>query len=764
MMEFKRRLTEGKARREFPRVLLTGSTGFVGQGLLLRLNELQYGPVTAMIRKKKGVEPRDRLIRMVRRWPIPKRRPELISVIPKDIEHLKQEDIPTYVEVVVHSAANVKFSQSARGALQANCEATKKVLSMALKLPHLKVFIYVSTAYVSTKQEAEARKLREKAHGDVPKSQKFANTYSYSKRYAEYEVIKMWKKSKIKASLIIIRPSIIGNSEKYLGWGTSLNHLNAVYMYHRKGKVSSLVGNSNGFTNVIPIEYVSETIIAAIEHFSKNPQEVEIINCVASNRFMNNKRFTDFLSTMGVKVKWRKAADWTSGLINQKISEVFGPFLLRNWNFDRRNLYKLQHASGRHLIIDESSFDIETYWKDCYFFVNRGRTISRVRTDVKTRRRKTSSRYCARRQSRVKSLDQKGVPNPPNTTVEKEVKGVHNPPKTLEENTKSDDDKVLPNPPNSFDDSPKSGDLLSGLISLNIPQHGLASFLGSDFEKKEETKANATNLSEEEHPLPHLDIKFEKREIEEGGTQPEQMEIEEDEEDEDLSDGTEGSEESQEEAEDIPDHKEENIKEVMVDESISNIIALPNPDFKTGSDTERFQKSYIQPDTTTNSARTSHGTLEPLKIQDSPKQIHVKASFRSQFSASVTRLAQASSRSHLIKDTSSVRASRPTSPTPGTSITRLGRGLWGVGATSRTGSAVSSPLVTPVLGPLPAPTVRESESRDKPSGGSKPSNRISKHVSDSDQDNQVDNHKMLADKSYSTKPSHNIYDLDVTSI
>lgn len=57
------------------------------------------------------------------------------------------------VSVVFHCAANVRFDQQLKDAVNLNTLGTNRVLTLAGQMAHLKVFVHVSTAYCQCNEE-----------------------------------------------------------------------------------------------------------------------------------------------------------------------------------------------------------------------------------------------------------------------------------------------------------------------------------------------------------------------------------------------------------------------------------------------------------------------------------------------------------------------------------------------------------------------------------------------------------------------------------
>ena len=75
--------TKRSGGKKVPKIFLSGASGFVGQGLLLRLNQLGMGPHVALVRPKDGQSAEARMKSIMDSWPTAKHvNPALVHVVP----------------------------------------------------------------------------------------------------------------------------------------------------------------------------------------------------------------------------------------------------------------------------------------------------------------------------------------------------------------------------------------------------------------------------------------------------------------------------------------------------------------------------------------------------------------------------------------------------------------------------------------------------------------------------------------------------------
>lgn len=160
------------------------------------------------------------------------------------------EAITQSVDVVWHLAAIYDLAVPRAVAWKVNVEGTKMVNEFVSHLPHLKRYMYFSTAYVAGKREGLLLET------ELIRPDGFKNYYEETKFEAELLV----EKIKNHIPTTIIRPGIVrgnsvtGETNKFDGPYFFLNMID---------KIKSLpfipyIGKSTALINVVPIDYVIE--------------------------------------------------------------------------------------------------------------------------------------------------------------------------------------------------------------------------------------------------------------------------------------------------------------------------------------------------------------------------------------------------------------------------------------------------------------------------------------------------------------------------
>ena len=150
-------------------VLITGGTGFIGKVIIEKmLHDLpEVGQIYMLVRKKKGVTGVDRIKKEVLPSPVMDRLRERygekfeefalskitpvfgdVSADDVFISQEAQEKLFDKVNIVIHSAATISFSERLDKSIQLNIFGTMRMLEFAKKCKDFVSFCHISTAYV----------------------------------------------------------------------------------------------------------------------------------------------------------------------------------------------------------------------------------------------------------------------------------------------------------------------------------------------------------------------------------------------------------------------------------------------------------------------------------------------------------------------------------------------------------------------------------------------------------------------------------------
>ncbi|XP_022646776.1 putative fatty acyl-CoA reductase CG5065 isoform X2 [Varroa destructor] len=277
-------------------VLITGGTGFIGKLLIEKLLRScpAIGQIFVIIREKRGASVQQRLNSILSEQifeGLLSRRPEArsrVSALAGDIEKrflgLSDKDlrrVQSEVEIVIHSAATVKFNEPLVAAVRVNVGATANMVELCRNLQKLCSFVHVSTAYVNVNQPSEPRikeciypfdlradDLLELTARLPPAAMEAAtphllgaypNTYTFTKRLAEELVFE----SGLPAA--IVRPSVVVATAKepFPGWIDNINGPTGFFLALGTGSLTAVYANSNTKVDLIPADLVVNCIIVA---------------------------------------------------------------------------------------------------------------------------------------------------------------------------------------------------------------------------------------------------------------------------------------------------------------------------------------------------------------------------------------------------------------------------------------------------------------------------------------------------------------------
>lgn len=245
------------------RILVTGATGLIGSELCGQLVERGHAVIALVHRRHDILRNNGSVLHPVAYTGTPPgygalqwaagdiRKPSL------GLEAKETIALATAVELIIHCAAETKFSSAPELHRIVNVEGTRNVISFALAsrepVPGL---VYVSTAYVSGERSGYV------AEEELDAGQPFANSYEASKATAE----KLVGASGLRAA--VARPSIIvGTSDT-----GSIGRFENIYAFLRligDGRITLLPSTPDASLDFVPIDHVIGGLIDIIENFER---------------------------------------------------------------------------------------------------------------------------------------------------------------------------------------------------------------------------------------------------------------------------------------------------------------------------------------------------------------------------------------------------------------------------------------------------------------------------------------------------------------
>lgn len=286
--------------------MFSGATGFLGKVLVEKLLYTcpKIKKIYILIRERKTIAPKVRFDQYLSHPIFDRVRESNSDALQKlcliegdclshdlGISENDKELLESNVNVVFHIVATVKFNEKLTTAIDLNVNGTVRVLTLAKNMSKLKDFVYVSTAYATSwkrevKEEVDRFSLigdfwsQEEVEGKgftltefqlqmlqshIGSGRRYPNTYTLTKHMAEQVVLNFSTKL-TGINVIIVRPSIITAAvyEPIIGWIDSFNGPCAMMVETARGTIKSIIGNGNKIADMIPVDIVSNTLIACV--------------------------------------------------------------------------------------------------------------------------------------------------------------------------------------------------------------------------------------------------------------------------------------------------------------------------------------------------------------------------------------------------------------------------------------------------------------------------------------------------------------------
>lgn len=334
-------------------VFMTGGTGFLGQVVINRLVQKNHD-IYVLVRSEQKAN--DLLAKME-----PQYRSHIHFVYGDitsplcgvDDSHIQQ--LQQQIDVVYHMAALVKFDEELHEELhEINYTGTDHTLQLAKEI-RAKRFYYVSTAYTLGKQEVGKEEL-------YPTQIQFNNPYERSKCLAEHLVYSY----RHDMDVAIFRPAIIiGDSEsgKADSLFTLYGFIRGLELFKKKisrkpgwrDEEYRIIGHEEGNSNFVPVDYVANVLIAAIEYAQKD----HIYHITNQNAPTNGdilsliKELLDFRNLSILPPKKMQLLSADESRLNSLV-ECYKAYLDRTINFYDHNTQKLlQKANVMGLTMDQ---------------------------------------------------------------------------------------------------------------------------------------------------------------------------------------------------------------------------------------------------------------------------------------------------------------------------------------------------------------------------------------------------------------------------
>ncbi|KAK0180733.1 hypothetical protein PV327_003087 [Microctonus hyperodae] len=300
-------------------IFITGGTGFLGKLIIEKLMRScpNLSVIYLLVRPKKGKNSHERSEELFDdplftklKEEDPKFRHKIVAIqgdctIPNlGISETDQITLINKVSIVFHVAASLSFDEKIKLAVAINIQSLRDMISMCKKMPNLKSFVHVSTAYAYCTYDKIEEKFYEPpidghklltlmnclddnlAEEITPNLLgKWPNTYAYTKAVAENIV----EKEAVDMPIGIFRPAIVVSTyqEPIRGWIDNLYGPTGVAAGAGTGLLRSLHCDGSVHANVVPGDMVVNAIIATAWDVAKvhkdKIEEIPIYNYVSQD-------------------------------------------------------------------------------------------------------------------------------------------------------------------------------------------------------------------------------------------------------------------------------------------------------------------------------------------------------------------------------------------------------------------------------------------------------------------------------------------------
>lgn len=208
------------------------------------------------------------------------------------------ELIKEKVSIVFHSAAQVKFNEKLKVALQCNTIGTIHLLNLCKQMPHLDVIVHVSTSFV--KKHYGKTVLERVPKLDVTSSQllstfewindeaaaaiekmlltDYMNSYLYTKSLTEIIIDERHGDM----PTAIVRPCTVGPTvrEPFGGWMDAFQSMSGLFLAAGKGVLRCMHVVPGLKLEIVPADVVANHLIVAAYHKASNKSpELFVMNC-----------------------------------------------------------------------------------------------------------------------------------------------------------------------------------------------------------------------------------------------------------------------------------------------------------------------------------------------------------------------------------------------------------------------------------------------------------------------------------------------------
>ncbi|EDW84718.2 uncharacterized protein Dwil_GK12983 [Drosophila willistoni] len=391
-------------------LFITGGTGFLGKVIIAKLLlSTDVNRIYMLIRNKRGRELQER----IETWGKDPVFNVLLETKPNALDRIcpiagdclesenlgisekDRQTLASNVQIVIHSAATVRFDEKLSYALAINVRGTEQMLRIAKTMPHLESFLHISTAFsncvqLHTEEKFYPDNLTCSAKSVLNLSKQisdelldnmtstlmggYPNTYAYTKGLAENLILD----EAGQLPMSVLRPTFIMPAYKEPLPGYIDNFYGPIgYIYGvGMGVLRVALHDVNVRCSFTPVDYSANLALTAIWETAKNPIQStpKIYNLTPSdNNYILAGKFNYLLRKHGysyptTKMIWYPfchsiATPWLFQLICLFYHTIPGFIIDTGLRFSGRkprlgNVYKRIHAT----MLSLSTF-LSTFWR-----------------------------------------------------------------------------------------------------------------------------------------------------------------------------------------------------------------------------------------------------------------------------------------------------------------------------------------------------------------------------------------------------------------
>lgn len=302
------------------RLLVTGSTGFIGKVFLAKLITSlgNCGQIYVMLRSKKSLTAQQRLNKILNEEPFltsRSRNPEAdwskLIALEGDMSSenlgLSRENcelVCNECDIIFNIAASVQFDAPLKQNLRDNYLGVSNLMNLACKFKRLTSLVHVSTFYTNWHKphiteeiipmNADCEKLAElinwlpdqlidQISSKLIRIEQRPNSYIYTKAMAENLV----QKFQGRLPIAIVRPSIVTPAvrDPMPGWVDNVNGPMGLGTLASLGILRTIDWNYYGVADMIPVDTVANSMLAVAERTARvnDSKQLLVYNCSSSS-------------------------------------------------------------------------------------------------------------------------------------------------------------------------------------------------------------------------------------------------------------------------------------------------------------------------------------------------------------------------------------------------------------------------------------------------------------------------------------------------